>query len=108
MCSESAGVYVKVQEAPGDRGEVREVVGVCDKELLGAVLEDGGVKLIVNKEFFGGFEASVEEALEYVRNAFTAMMVGERIVKAAIKEGLIHGEAVMVVKGVPYAQLARM
>ncbi|MCD6428623.1 MAG: DUF424 domain-containing protein [Desulfurococcales archaeon] len=100
-------VYVKVMEVDDVAG-VRMVVAVCDKELLGKKFSEGEVILDVNKDFFGGFLTDIDEALHYVENAFTAMLVGENIVQEAIKAGLIHPEAVLKVSGVPYAHIVRL
>jgi len=100
--------YVKVQKVEDELGDVKEVVGICDVELLGKTFKEGGVILVINKEFFGGFKTSVDEALEYLRRAYTAMIVGQHIVRRAINAGLIHPESVRFVKGIPYAQMARM
>ncbi len=105
---EEVAVYVKVQEYADGSGTVKRVVGVCDKELLGRVFVSGEIRLVVNEEFFKGIEASIDEALEQLKTAYTAMIVGERIVGEAVKAGIIHPEAVLKVKGVPYAQFVRM
>jgi len=100
-------VYVKVMEV-NDVGGVKIVVAVCDKELLGREFTEGEVVLTVNKDFFEGFLTDVDEALHYIRNAFTAVIVGEGIVNEAIKAGIIHPEAVLKVSGVPYAHIVRL
>ncbi len=105
--SKDREVYVKVHEV-NDLGVTRLVVGVCDIEHLGRVYEEGGVKLEVNKEFFGGFTASIDEALDYVKQAYTGILVGERVINEAIKKGLIHPGSVLKVMGVPYAHFVRM
>ena len=104
---EGKWVYIKIQEYD-DAESVKEVVGVCDAELLGKRFKEGGITLVVNEEFFKGFKASVEEAIEHLRNSYTAILVGERIVKEAIKAGLVHPDSVLTVEKVPFAQIVRM
>ena len=101
-------VYVKVQEVSDDSGVVRKVIGVCDKELLGKTFKSHSITLVINEEFFGGFEASIDEAIDYLKEAFTAMMVGRKIIERAVSEGIIHPESIIEVEGVPFAQIARM
>ncbi len=103
----SGEVYVKVMEVD-DAAGIRMVVAVCDKELLGKKFSEGEVVLDINKDFFEGFLTDIDEALHYVENAFTAMLVGENIVQEAIKAGLIHPEAVLKVSGIPYAHVVRL
>ena len=100
-------VYIKIQEYD-DAESVKEVIGVCDAELLGKRFREGDITLVVNEEFFKGFKASAEEAIEHLRNAYTAILVGEKIVKEAIKAGLVHPDSVLTVENVPFAQIARM
>ena len=100
-------VYIKVMEVD-DAAGVRIVVAVCDKELLGKKFSEGEIVLDINKDFFGGFLADIDEALHYLENAFTAMLVGDNIIKEAIKAGLIHPDAVLRVSGIPYAHIVRL
>ncbi len=99
-------VFIKVHEVD-NLGSITYVVGVCDAELLGSTYVEGDIRLEVNREFFGGFKASIDEALEYVRQAYTGMLVGQRVIDAAIRSGLIHPESVFKVKGIPYAQFVK-
>ena len=100
-------VYIKVMEVD-DAAGVKIVVAVCDRELLGRKFSEGEVVLDVNRDFFEGFIAGIDEALHYLENAFTAMLVGEKIVSEAIKAGLIHPDAVLKVSGIPYAHIVRL
>jgi len=104
----SGKVYVKVHDVNDELGYPRIVVAICDENVLGRTYSEDDVRLEVNEEFFGGFLADVEEALDYIRQAYTGMLVGETIVKSAVRAGLIHPESVLRVNGVPYAQFVRM
>ena len=108
VMTEDKLVYVKVHEVDEGLGIPRRVVAICDKELLGKTFKTSKVNLVVNEDFFGGFESTVDEAVIYLRQAYTAMIVGKNIVSKAVSEGIIHPESVMKVRGVPYAQLVRM
>ncbi len=98
--------YINVMKVEDAFGE-KYVVAVCDAELLGKTFKEGEVTLSVNVEFFKGFEAYEDEVMEYLKKAYTAMIVGERAVNLAIRNKLVHPEAVMKVSGVPYAQIVR-
>ncbi len=104
----SGKVYVKVHDVSDESGYPRIVVAICDEDALGKTYSEGEVRLEVNEEFFGGFIADVDEALDYIRQAYTGMLVGKNIVESAIRAGLIHPESVLRVNGVPYAQFVRM
>jgi len=83
------------------------VVGVCDEELLGKVFAEGGTRLEINKEFFGSMRIGGDELHNYLIEATSAMIVGEKAVRLAIKLGFINPDAVARVKGVPYAMYVR-
>lgn len=96
-------VWVKVH-----RREGHVLVAVCDAELLGRELNHRGVTIKVSEKFYGGFRASVEEALKLLEEATSANLLGSRIVEAAIKRGLVHREAVMRIADVPHAMIVRV
>ncbi len=81
------------------------VVTICDSELFGEKLEEGDLKLEVDRSFYEGDEVSVEECLEALREATIANMVGS-IVKHAVEEGYIESEHVLEIDGVRHAQMA--
>ncbi len=85
-------------------GEV--VVTICDSELFGKKLEEGDLSLEVEKSFYKGKEASVEECLEALEEATIANMVGS-IVEHAIEKGFVDSENVLEIEGIPHAQMAR-
>ncbi|RLG98097.1 DUF424 domain-containing protein [Candidatus Bathyarchaeota archaeon] len=84
------------------------MVSVCDEELLGKVLREGDLVFEVNEKFYKGSRMTVEEALVHLRNCNIANLVGEKIVEAAIKEKIVHPEAVIRIAGIPHAQIVRM
>lgn len=97
-------VYVKIFRVSGEF-----MVAICDEDVLGLnVKTDDGIVLNVNEEFYKGQLVSLEEGIEILKKATIANIVGERIVKKAIEEGLIHKDSVVYVLGVPHAQIVRM
>jgi hypothetical protein len=90
------------------RGE--KVLAVCDKELLGAKLVDTSLNIVfhVNDRFYGGELVPVSYAIARAEEATILNLVGEKIVEAAVKAGLVHPEAVVRIAGVPHAQAVKM
>lgn len=84
------------------------VLATCDAELLGQVLRDGEIVFEVKESFYKGSKVSVEEAIDLVRQCAIVNMVGRHIVKRAIREGLVHPEAILEISGVPHAQIVKM
>jgi uncharacterized protein len=85
----------------------RDVVAICDSELLGKTFEQGNLQLEVKESFFKGKEVSKEELAEILHDMSvedaTFNIVGEESISLAIEEGLIHEEGVKTIQGVPFA-----
>jgi hypothetical protein len=93
----------------------RDVVAVCDKELLGKVFEepsgDGEVtmQLDVKESFYKGKEGkevSEEEVIKIMKlmaaEDATFNIVGPKSVASALKAGIIKEENIGEIKGIPY------
>ncbi|MEM2875627.1 MAG: DUF424 family protein [Candidatus Bathyarchaeia archaeon] len=98
-----ASVYVNVWRWPRCT-----MVSACDVDILGKVLREGNVRFEVNEKFYKGSRMTLEEAVEQLRGCVIANLVGKNIVDAAVREGLIHPEAVIKIAGVPHAQIVRI
>jgi hypothetical protein len=88
----------------------REVVAICDKELLGEVFEEGKFRLDVKESFYKGTEGkqvTESELLKIISNLSredaTFNIVGNRSISAALKVGLIGEDGIKQIKGVPFA-----
>lgn len=84
------------------------VLATCDTELLGRVLCEGKIVFEVKEGFYKGSKVSVEEAIKLVKQCTIVNMVGKRIVKRAIQEGVVHPEAILEISGVPHAQIVKI
>jgi len=84
------------------------VLATCDCELLGKILRDGKIVFEVREEFYKGHRVSLQEAIELAKQSTIVNMVGQRIVKKAVEEGLVHPEAILKISGVPHAQIVKM
>lgn len=94
-------VFVKVHKA------YREVVAICDFELLGKKFEEGEIQLDINEHFYGGKEMSSKEALKLLikkaKEDACFNFVGKRAVALGMEAGLIDKERLITVKGIPHA-----
>jgi hypothetical protein len=85
----------------------RDVVAICDSELLGKYFEEGQFQLDVKESFFKGEETEEEKAIEIMqdmsREDATFNIIGEESTQAAIKAGVITEEEVGRIQGVPFA-----
>jgi hypothetical protein len=83
------------------------LLAVCDKDLLGKELKHGKVIFRVREEFYKGPLVNLDEAINLVRQSTVVNMVGGGIVKKAVEEGLIHPDAILLIQGVPHAQIVK-
>ncbi|MCS7373865.1 MAG: DUF424 family protein [archaeon GB-1867-097] len=84
------------------------MVAVCDADILGKTFVEGDLRLEVNETFYKGKLVRLNEALNFLRSASIANIVGVNIVREAIQAGIIHRDAVIWIGGQPHAQLVKI
>jgi len=94
-------MYVKTHKA------YREIIAICDEDLLGKTFEDGKKILDVKDNFFGGDKVDEPDLIElmkdYAAGDATFNIVGKQSTNIALKLGLINKEGIKEIKGIPYA-----
>jgi len=83
--------------------DMNVLVTACDDELLGKTIENCSRKILISKGFYGGTLMSSEEAIRLIKKATSANLLGSNVVNAAVKEGLIHPEAITKISEVLHA-----
>lgn len=83
------------------------LLAACDAELLGKTLKEGKITFHVHEKFYKGPKVTLEEALELIKQSTIVNMIGQKIVKKAIEHGFVHPEAVLMIEGIPHAQIVR-
>ena|SRR3989344_1751756 len=85
----------------------RNVIAVCDKELLGKKFGEGTFQLDIKENFYKGEEKSKEEVIKLMESFSnedaTFNIVGEKSISAALKAGIIDKKSIGKVKGIPFA-----
>jgi len=85
----------------------RDVIAICDSELLGKKFEQGNMQLDLTGEFFNGKEKSESEILGIMKDASTEdasfNIIGKKATDLALKTGIISKEGVKKVQGIPFA-----
>ena len=84
------------------------IVAVCDKNILGKKLKQGNTTVDISEGFYKGDIVSEEQVIETLANAPTANLFGERTIACAIKCGSVDHECVVIIDGVPHAQIFRI
>jgi len=85
----------------------RQVVAICDSELLGKYFEQGQRILDVKESFFSGEEKDEKETIDIMkdmaREDATFNIIGKESCNAGLKAGIIGKEGVIKVQGIPFA-----
>lgn len=85
----------------------RNVVAVCDEDLVGKKFEDEKRQLDIKEGFFKGEEYNEKEAVEFIRRHLgedsTFNIVGKNSLKVAMEAGLISEDNVIYIKEVPFS-----
>ena len=84
------------------------LVAICDQELIDKTFREGRVKLEKKKEFYNDRRCSIKKAIDILDRAAQANLVGNKIVNAAIKHGLIDPRAVIQIDGIPHVQIMKL
>ena len=85
----------------------RDVVAVCDSDLIGKKFEEGEIQLDVKEGFYKGEDVSREKAIEIMKDMAkedaTFNIVGKESVDAAIEAEIISQEGVKKIEGISFA-----
>jgi len=85
----------------------RDVVAVCDSELLGKYFEEGIKQLDIRENFYNGEKKSEKELIELLKDLAmedsTFNIVGKKSCDCAIKAGIISKHGIKTVSGVPFS-----
>lgn len=94
-------MFVKVHKS------YRDVVAVCDSELIGKKFEEDDFQFEVKENFFMGDEVSDAEAISLMKKMSaedaTFNIIGEESIMAAAKAGIISEKNVNEIQGIPFA-----
>ncbi len=87
----------------------RDVVVICDKELLGKKFEEGKFQLDIKENFYKGKEVNEGAIIEIMKKMSsedaTFNIVGEKSINSALKAGIISIEGIEKIKGIPFAMI---
>ena len=97
-------MYLKTHASPDG-----EIVALCDIELIGKVLASGKARLDLSAyaPFYLGKKVDEKEAVETLKLAQNANIVGKRALSAAKKAGFSVSHAKMI-GGAPHLQVYRL
>jgi len=96
-------MFLKVHRTPDG-----EILAVCDRELLNTTLLHREVEVHISEAFYGNTPADEEQVRTALSNAANANLFGRRVVELAIACGAVDRGCVVLVGGVPHAQVFRV
>ena len=96
-------MFLKVHRTPDG-----EIVAVCDRELLNATLLHGDVEVHISETFYGNTPADEGQVRAALSGAANANLFGRRVVELAIACGAVDRGCVVLVGGIPHAQVFRV
>ncbi|MBU0894167.1 MAG: DUF424 family protein [Nanoarchaeota archaeon] len=93
-------MYIKIHKT------YRDVIAICDVELLGQKFEEGKFQLDLKENFYGGNKQTQEEAIKIMKefNAEDATfnIVGEKSIQTALQAGIITENSIGKIAGIPF------
>lgn len=91
-------VYIKIHKA-GDR----EVVAVCDCDLVGKCFKEKNLRLEVSERFYKGKVVPQKKIIPIIQEAHTVNLVGETSVSLGLKANIVFKENIIKIEGIPHA-----
>ncbi|MBU4308265.1 MAG: DUF424 family protein [Nanoarchaeota archaeon] len=87
----------------------RDVVAICDSELIGKKFEQDKFQLDIKESFYKGEEITPEKATELMQKLSeedsTFNIVGESSVSTALKAGIISETSIKKIQNIPFAMI---
>ena len=93
-------MYVKIHKDGSGK-----VLAICDENLIGKTLEDGNICINVSERFYKGEIKNDNEVIKLMKIAENINMIGKKCVKLALDNGIIQEEDIIMIKGIPHAQV---
>lgn len=91
--------FVKIHKKLG-----REVLAICDEDILGKTLDDENIHFEIKIEFYKGEKLKEDQVKLLLKDSINYNIIGKEIVKIAIEIGVIEEDQVIKIKGIPHAQ----
>lgn len=82
------------------------LVAAADAAVVGRHLKEGQLALLVHEGFYGTETVDEQTLVAQLRACTIANLVGDRVVSIAVKHGFVDADTVLVIEGVPHAQMA--
>jgi hypothetical protein len=81
------------------------LLAVSDSSIIGKTFNEGDIQINVSRDFYHGKECSRNEIIKILKSATIVNAVGKKIVDIMVKENIIESDSVLIIEGVPHAQI---
>lgn len=92
-------IYVKIHNGP------TRVIAICDENLIGKTFKDNNLVLKIDEWFYKGDKKKKEEVAKIMKEAENLNIVGKESIEIALEIHIIEKDSILVIKGVPHAQV---
>ncbi len=82
----------------------RNILAVCDSDLLGKKFEENDLQLDLTSNFYKGEEKNEQEVLELFKISPIINLVGEKSINLALKAKIIGKKHIIKIKNIPHAE----
>ena len=84
------------------------MLNICDKDLLGKILNRDDFSLKISEEYYADKVVEKEEARDLLQKSNNINMVGKEIIDLSVNMGIGSHEGVKVIDGVPFLIVFKM
>jgi hypothetical protein len=84
------------------------MLNICDKDLLGKILNRDNFSLKISEEYYADKVVEKEEARDLLQKSNNINMVGKEIIDLSVNMGIGSHEGVKVIDGVPFLIVFKM
>ena len=99
----AAKMYTKIHKS-GDRN----IIAICDEELIGKTFSEGNLILDITERFYKGEKLTPDETLELMKGALNLNIVGKESISLALKNKIIEKENIIKIQKIPHAQVYQL
>lgn len=84
------------------------VLALCDKDILGKKFSEGKIQIDLSSNFYNGSGVSDADLIKLMNSANILNIVGEKAVGFAVKYDVVDKGNVLLVSGIPHAQVVKV
>jgi len=82
-----------------------KLIIITDKDIVGQKFMEGKLQLDLTSDFYKGQEENEETVRDLMHKGYVFHLTGKKTVEMGVKEGLVDEKRVLLVKGVPHAEV---